>query len=151
VAVVTGPAGVVAFANLWTGRVELSFDLMRYLPESESGLMDFLIVKLMLWGKEHGFQRMSLGMVPLSGLPSRPGAPLWNRLASLVYRHAEHFYNFQGLRTYKEKFDPAWHPRFLACASRAILPRVLVDLAGLSSRSYLGIVAPSRDRRERGP
>jgi len=140
-AIVTGPQGIVAFANLWTGAEELSFDLMRYLPDAESGLMDLLIVRLILWGKEHGYRRMSLGMVPLSGLPNRQGAPLWGRLATLVYRHAENFYNFQGLRAYKEKFDPQWEPRYLACAGGAVLPRILVDLAGLSSQSYLGIVS----------
>jgi phosphatidylglycerol lysyltransferase len=98
---------IVAFANVWTGNGrELSLDLMRYRREAPPGVMEYLCVALMLWGAEHGFERMSLGMAPLSGLEVSAIAPLWNRVGGLLYRHGENFYNFQGLRRYKEKFDP---------------------------------------------
>jgi len=44
---------IVAFANLWetAGCEELSVDLMRYADDAPKGVMDFLFVELMLWGK----------------------------------------------------------------------------------------------------
>jgi len=62
----------------------------------------------MLWAKRNGYQRFNLGMAPLSGIENRSLAPLWNRVGALLFSRGEPFYNFQGLRLYKEKFDPIW-------------------------------------------
>lgn len=35
------------------------------------------------------------------------------RLAGRVFEHFNGLYRFQGLRRYKEKFNPNWQPRFL--------------------------------------
>jgi phosphatidylglycerol lysyltransferase len=92
----------------------------------------------MQWGKERGYSAFALGMAPLAGLRSGPFAPLWNRLAGLLFRYGEHFYNFQGLRQYKDKFEPDWQPRFLVCPGGGALPGVLADLAALVSGGFLG-------------
>jgi phosphatidylglycerol lysyltransferase len=74
------PAGIVrkdgrvlAFTTVWKGaeKAELSIDLMRYLPDAPPGVMEYLFIQLMLWGKEEGYQRFNLGMGPLlwSGRP----------------------------------------------------------------------------------
>ena len=142
-ALVRKEGNIVAFANLWEGaeKGELSVDLMRYLPESPHGLMDYLFIQLMLWGKEEGYQWFNLGMAPLSGLEDHALAPLWNRLGTFVFRHGEHFYNFQGLRQYKAKFDPEWEPRYLASPGGIALPRILANLASLISGSIKGAIA----------
>lgn len=141
VACVRQEGRIVAFANLWrgAGREELSIDLMRFRPETFRGVMDFLLVNLVLWGKGQGYRRFNLGMAPLAGLEDRPHAPLWNRLGALIYRHGEHFYNFQGLREYKEKFHPVWEPRYLALPGGIALPRVLANIATLVSGGARGI------------
>ncbi|HEX4936068.1 MAG TPA: bifunctional lysylphosphatidylglycerol flippase/synthetase MprF, partial [Gemmatimonadaceae bacterium] len=132
---------IVAFANVWTGNGrELSLDLMRYADDAPSGVMEYLFLELMLWGKAHGFTRMSLGMAPLSGFETHALAPRWQRLGGLLYRHGEHFYNFQGLRQYKEKFDPVWEPRYLASPAGLALPRVVANIATLISGGITGLV-----------
>jgi len=133
----------VAFTNLWvsTTREELSFDLMRHLPGAPGASMDFLFVSMMLWGKEQGYRRFSLGMAPLSGLEDRALAPLWTKLGARLYRHGEYFYNFQGLRQYKEKFAPEWRPRYLAAPGGLRLPRILANVAALVSRGLKGVVS----------
>jgi phosphatidylglycerol lysyltransferase len=55
-----------------------------------------------------------------------------------VFLHGEHFYNFQGLRAYKEKFDPVWEPRYLASQGGFALPWVLVNLTSLISGGIAG-------------
>jgi len=114
-AVLRSQGRIVAFANVWcgAGREELSIDLMRYHPEAPPGVVERLFVELMLWGREQGYRRFDLGNAPLAGVEAGPAAPLWNRLGTFVYRHGEHFYNFQGLREYKDKFAPEWEPRTL--------------------------------------
>jgi len=141
VAVVRRDGEIVAFANLWqgAGKEELSVDLMRRLPGSPNGTMDLLFSELLQWGREAGYRWFNFGMAPLSGLHARRGAPLWNRLATFVYRHGEHFYNFRGLRAYKEKFRPVWTPLYLASPGGAALPAVLLDVTALIAGGYGGI------------
>jgi phosphatidylglycerol lysyltransferase len=135
VAIVRAEGDVVAFANLWptATREELSVDLMRFGPDAPRGTMDYLFIKLMLWGRGEGYRWFNLGMAPLSGLENRALAPLWHRMGSFLFRHGESFYNFEGLRRYKEKFDPVWEPRYLASPGGLHLPRVLLDVSTLIS------------------
>jgi phosphatidylglycerol lysyltransferase len=134
---------LLAFANLWCGggKDELSIDLMRHRPDAPRGVMDLLFAELMQWGSAQGYAWFNLGMAPLSGLPEHELSPLWNRVGAIVFRHGEHFYNFQGLRAYKEKFDPVWTPRYLAAPGGLHLARVLANLASLISGGLRGVVA----------
>ena len=140
-----GEAGdeIVAFANLWLGanHGELSMDLMRYSPDAPESVMEYLFLQLMLWGRAQGYAEFNLGMAPLSGFESRSLAPLWIRAGALVYQHGENFYNFQGLRRYKEKFDPVWEPRYLASPGGLALPRILANVTALISGGLKGVVA----------
>ena len=142
VAVVIRNDRIEAFANLWSGAQldELSLDLMRYLPEAAEGVMEYLFICLMLWGKAQGYRWFNLGMAPFSGLENRALAPLWNRLGAFVFRYGEHFYNFQGLRQYKEKFDPEWQPKYMASPGGLALPQIFANLAALISGGVKGVV-----------
>ena len=133
---------ILAFTNLWkgAGRSELSIDLMRYRPDAPHGVMDYLFIRVMLWAREKGFQWFNLGMAPLSGLGSHELAPLWSRLGTFVFRHGEHFYNLQGLRQYKEKFDPEWEPRYLASPGGLSIPKILVNIASIISGGFKGVI-----------
>jgi len=133
---------IVAFANVWCAPAgqELSVDLMRHRADAPYGIMDFLFVRLMLWGKEKGYRWFNLGMAPLSGLETHPLGPAWHRIGAFVFRHGEHFYNFEGLRAYKEKFDPVWSPKYLATRGGLSLPGVLLDIAALTSGGTREIV-----------
>ena len=77
-------------------------------------------------------------MAPLSGMEARRRSPLWQKVGGLIYRHAEHFYNFKGLYSYKEKFSPEWTPRYLACPRGWQLPTILANLIALISGGVSG-------------
>ncbi|MGZ4779405.1 MAG: bifunctional lysylphosphatidylglycerol flippase/synthetase MprF [Thermoanaerobaculia bacterium] len=143
VAVVRRGDHIVAFANVWTSAndEELSVDLMRQLPEAPAGVMDYMFATLMIWGRHEMFRFFNLGMAPLAGLENRSLGPLWNRVGALTYRFGENFYNFQGLRQYKDKFDPQWEPMYLASPGGLALPRILTNLATLISGGFRGIFA----------
>jgi len=55
--------------------------------------------------------------------------------------YGEDFYNFQGLRRYKDKFDPVWQPKYLACPGGLVLPRILCNLAALIAGGIKKIIA----------
>ena len=131
VAVVYQGAKIAAFANLWPGAAqeELSIDLMRYGAAAPPGVMDYLFLQIMRWGALAGYRWFNLGMAPLSGLEEHALAPLWHKLGGFVFRHGDHFYNFQGLRQYKEKFDPVWQPKYLACPGGISIARTLAEVS----------------------
>ena len=132
----------VAFASLMTTDIaeEASVDLMRHLPDVPNGTMDFLFAKLLLHFQSQGFQRFGLGMAPLSGMAEHPLAPRWHRWGRLLFAHGENFYNFQGLRAFKEKFSPQWEARYLAAPGGITPLFVLADVAALISGGLRGVV-----------
>jgi len=135
VALVSCNGEPVAFASLWiagTGE-EIAVDLMRFGPDAPRAAMDFLFVELMLWGRAQGYHWLNLGMAPLAGLEQHPLAPAWHRVGNFVFRYGEHFYNFDGLRRYKAKFNPVWESKYLASPGGLALPRVLLDVSVLIS------------------
>lgn len=142
-ALVRCEGSVVAFANLWptATREELSIDLMRFGADAPRSAMDYLFIELMLWGRANGYRWFNLGMAPLSGLERRALAPAWHRMGSFVYRHGESFYNFEGLRRYKQKFAPVWQPRYLASPGGLRLARVLYDTSTLISGGLRELIA----------
>jgi phosphatidylglycerol lysyltransferase len=142
VAIVSHGGKIAAFANVWapTCREEASIDLMRHSDAAPPGVMDFLFVELLLWAQQAGYAWFSLGMAPLAGFEHHRLAPLWNRLGALLFRHGEQFYNFRGLRSFKDKFDPVWEPRFLASPGGLAVPFVLTDVAALISGGVTGVV-----------
>lgn len=142
VAIVRRDDHIVAFANLWDGAgEELSSDLMRQLPDAPAGVMDYMFVTLILWGQQQGYKWLNLGMAPLSGLENRALGTMWSRVGALAYRFGENFYNFQGLRQYKEKFDPVWEPMYLASPGGLALPRILTNLTALISGGLRGVIS----------
>jgi len=133
VAVVRQANRLVAFATLMLTerRTEVMVDLMRLLPEAPRATMDYLFVRLIEHFKREGYGSFSLGMAPLAGLAAHPLASGWHRVGHLLYRHGEHFYNFQGLRAFKDKFDPVWQPRYFAGPSGLGTYLALADVAAL--------------------
>jgi phosphatidylglycerol lysyltransferase len=138
VAVIEKEGRVQAFANVWrgAGHEELSVDLMRYHRDAPKGVMEALFVHLLVWGHERGYAWFALGMAPLSGVENSPVHSFWNRIGGFLYEHGEALYRFQGLRAYKEKFDPVWEPHYLAYPGGLHLPRVITDVSALVAGGY---------------
>ncbi|MCW2267742.1 Phosphatidylglycerol lysyltransferase [compost metagenome] len=132
----------VAFANLLEthSRELASLDLMRAHPQAPKLTMEFMMVGLIQHYKTLGYARFSLGMVPLSGLQPRRGAPLTQRLGSMVFQRGEQLYNFQGLRRFKDKFQPDWEPRYMAVPAGLDPLVALADTAALIAGGLTGLV-----------
>ncbi len=138
VAVIEREGRIQAFANLWPGphHEELSIDLMRYHRDAPRDVMEALVVHLMRWGKDAGYRWFALGMAPMSGFERSPVAPIWTRLGLFLYEHGDALYNFQGLRAFKDKFNPVWEPRYLAYPGGLKLPLILADVSALVAGGY---------------
>jgi phosphatidylglycerol lysyltransferase len=139
------PAAVVecgrqieAFATLWPGLMgqEVSTDLMRHHSDAPKSVMEALFTHLMIWSRAKGYRWFVMGMAPMSGFESSPIAPLWARAGRLLYEHGTPLYNFQGLRAFKDKFDPVWESRYLVYPGGLALLRIAADVSALVSGGY---------------
>jgi phosphatidylglycerol lysyltransferase len=121
---------IEAFANLVTAfqANEVAVDLMRYRQQSESGIMDFLFVSLFQWAHQQGYATFNLGLSALSGVGEHSQDPIVERALNFIYQNINHFYNFRGLHSFKEKFHPFWSPRYLVYPGRSNLPAISAAL-----------------------
>ncbi|MHB1283266.1 MAG: phosphatidylglycerol lysyltransferase domain-containing protein, partial [Metallibacterium scheffleri] len=127
----------IAFASLMPGygaQGVAAIDLMRHLPDAPRGTMDMVFAHALNWAKQQGYASFSLGMAPLSNVGTTPYARLNERLAALAFRHGNRFYNYQGVRRYKEKFRPEWVGLWV--------PALLTDVAALVAGGYRRMLLP---------
>ncbi len=124
----------VAFTTFMTTdlHAEATVGVMRHAPGASPYAMEYLFTKLALHLKQAGFHSLSLGMAPLSGLTPTPLAATWHQIGHLVWRFGGRLYNFRGLRTFKNKFNPDWQPRYLAASGTLGPFLTLADLAVLA-------------------
>ncbi|MEP7102151.1 MAG: bifunctional lysylphosphatidylglycerol flippase/synthetase MprF [Burkholderiales bacterium] len=143
IAVVRREGRVIAFANLLVtdAKDEASVDLMRYLPDSPPGTMDFLFAKILLELQARGYARFGLGMSPMAGMAERRKAPRWQRLGRILFEYGDRFYNFRGLHSFKDKFEPVWEARYLAASGGLAPAFVLADVATLIGGGVKGVIA----------
>ncbi|WP_198010795.1 bifunctional lysylphosphatidylglycerol flippase/synthetase MprF [Kaistia granuli] len=141
-AVVRREGRIVAFATVMTTETKeaATVDLMRFDPGVPAGAMEYLFVCVMLHLRALGYRWFDLGMAPLAGLSESPAAPMWHRLGRAVFEHGERFYNFHGLRAFKAKFQPEWHPRYMAVSGGMSPALALADVTVLISGSLKGVV-----------
>ncbi len=143
VAVARVEGRVVAFASLWAsgGRHEVKVDLMRRATDAPRTVMSHLFVESMRWARDEGYASFSLGMAPLSGLRTDGTATFWDRVGHYLWTHGEHFYNFQGLRQFKERFNPVWETRYVASRGGPALPVMMLNVATLVGGGLRGMVS----------
>jgi phosphatidylglycerol lysyltransferase len=142
VAVIRLEGRIVAFANILStsSQGDAFIDLMRHVPDTHRGMMDLLFVRIMERMKADGFRTLNLGMAPLAGLSTHRKAPLWNHIAGRIFRNGERFYNFKGVLAFKSKFDPDWHPRYLAVSGRGVPVVSLFDITMLIGGGLKGVL-----------
>jgi phosphatidylglycerol lysyltransferase len=143
VAVLRHEGRVVAFANVMTTDThdEATVDLMRFEPGAPNSAMEFLFISLCLHFKQQGYRCFTLGMAPLSGLSESRAAPLWHRIGRTIFVHGERFYNFRGLRAFKDKFRPEWRARYLAVSGGIEPALALADAAALIGGGLKGVLS----------
>jgi len=130
----------VAFANIIPEyqNPEATIDLMRHQAEIERGTMDFLFVSLFQHFKGRGFKGFNLGLAALSGVGETDDSTRMEKGMNYLYEHLNQFYNFQGLRSYKDKFHPHWESRYIVYLRLTALPDVAVALVRADSDDQLG-------------
>ncbi|MGY9047520.1 hypothetical protein P775_07000 [Puniceibacterium antarcticum] len=142
IALVRRDGRILAFASILApgDGSRVAIDLMRYLPDEASGMMEFLFLSLIEHYRDAGALELSLGVAPLAGLSSRSVGRMWSRVGRFIYRHGGAFYNFEGLRAFKQKFRPDWRPRYIVVAPGLSPTRAMADVALLIAGGPRGLI-----------
>lgn len=124
---------ITAFTSLMPNYDEkiLTIDLMRYdLDMKSNSMMDYLFLNLFIYAKDKGYKYFNLGMAPLSNVGIYKSAYLSERIASFIFKYADSFYPFQGLRNYKSKYATNWESRYTCFAKgNFIITSILAIIA----------------------
>jgi phosphatidylglycerol lysyltransferase len=124
---------VLAFINLIAvDRSEITGDLMRRRSDAPNGVMDYLFIKLFEYARRKGYDRVSLGMAPMTGFLEHEEATLEERFINGLFQKLNFIFSFRGLRRYKAKFATSWEPRYLIYRSNTELPRIALALRLIS-------------------
>ena len=122
-ALVDGDGGIVAFVNMlppYRSTVG-NFDLMRRLPDAPNGAMDALFVAMIDRCRAQGLLGLDLGLAPFANVDD---SSLAGRTLHVVYERGSTAFNFEGLRAYKQKWDPVWESRYICYENEADLPKL---------------------------
>jgi phosphatidylglycerol lysyltransferase len=142
---------IAAFANVLEGPMseEISVDMMRYDGGADPALgtgMEYLLLNLMRDAKERGFRRFNLGMAPLATVGDARRARPIERLARQFFLHGEAWYNYQGLRRFKERFHPSWESRYMAYRRPWDWPFAVAAATQLVSGRWRALLPPRGSR-----
>jgi phosphatidylglycerol lysyltransferase len=114
-----GVAGVVPVPARQGWFVE---DLLRA-PSAPNGTVELMVDHVMRWADEQRCGFVTLGLTPLAGRV----APVLR----VARRGSRRFYDFDGLRSYRAKLEPAeWLPIYLSYPSGQSAPLALLDAIG---------------------
>ena len=110
---------LVAFANEIQSYNpnQATIDLMRHTQRTETGAMDYLQMCIIEEKYAQGIAEFSLGMAPLAGLMDEKSRPIEQRFLHYIAAVGVGGFSYEGLRRYKNKFEPRWEDRYMAYAS----------------------------------
>jgi len=127
-----------------------TIDLMRRNTEGTvRGVMEFLIATAAMTFQDEGARFVSLSGTPLAGLDRGEQAFALPRALGVIADTMEPAYGFQSLRQFKDKFQPAYQPVYLAYPDPAALGPIAIAighayLPHLTSRQGLLLLAKMR-------
>ncbi len=104
---------VVSFLNIIPDFTphECTYDMIRKTNDAPGGCMDALIVELIKYAKDKGYQYVNFGLAPMSGIEIPDNTA--ERVVKFAYEKIKRFRNYQGLRDFKEKFVTRWLNKYL--------------------------------------
>lgn len=104
---------ILAFISLQPvyNEEECSFDLLRKTRDAPNGSMDFLVLKSFEYFRAKNIRNINLGLAPMSGIESAEN--LAEHAIKFAYEKIKRFSHYQGLRNFKEKFNPVWKNKYL--------------------------------------
>ena len=134
------PGSVVAIAEDASGRIGgfihlvpspasggYSLSTMRRRDDVPNGLMEFLIVQVLDWAKEHDVPEVSLNFAIFGRiLRADDESPRHRRALRFALIKLDRFFQVERLHSFNRKFFPEWRPRYVCFERYSDLPLLAV-------------------------
>ena len=102
-----------------------TLDLMIRTPDSSRGLVEAAIVEGIGYFKNKGSKKLSLGFGGFMERKSLMDSHPIEQGLQLLYSNFNQLYNFKDLVKFKNKFKPAWEPRYLVYKNNFDLGKII--------------------------
>lgn len=112
-----------------------SLGAMRRDPDTPNGLMEYLIVKLLIWARHRNAEEISLNFCVFADLLTETPRNRLEATACAALRLGDRIFQLERLLVFSQKFSPEWRPRYLCVERLGDLP--LVGVAYLRAESLL--------------
>ena len=123
---------IIAFANLiplYDEERTVKIDLIRCKKDfSSDDTMDYLFFNIIQASEVRGFERLNVGITPLSHVGVSKFAGISEKIATQIIVDGQEYYNFQGVQNFKEKFANEWQPKYLAYRKKSSLPFTILQI-----------------------
>jgi phosphatidylglycerol lysyltransferase len=90
---------------------EGTYDLIRKTSDAPGGALDYLTVEAFKYLKSKGFEKVNIGLVPMSGITETQHVA--EQAIKFAYKKLKQFAHYKGMRSYKEKFEPEWINKYI--------------------------------------
>ncbi len=93
------------------------------------------------WAAAERYSWVTLGLAPSSDAEPPVRAKVWNDAANVMYRHGEHFPDFNSLREFEQRFNPELEAVYVAAPGGlgvAIVFRDILRIISTGARGGLG-------------
>lgn len=136
-----------------------TLDFMRRRDDGFPPVMQYMIARAAVWGKENGYEILSLSGAPLAHAELQGEGEAGSSAAYLDYileilgKGLEPVYGFRSLLKFKSKFQPRYEPVFLTIPDLASLPQVGLAighayLPNMTARDMVNLVGAVRGREK---
>jgi lysyl-tRNA synthetase, class II len=112
-----------------------SLGAMRRRRDTPNGLMEYLIVELLGWARQHEAEEISLNFCVFADLLAKTPRNRLQAVVRTVLRLGDRLFQLERLLVFSRKFTPEWRPRYLCVERLSDLP--LVGFAYLRVESLL--------------
>ncbi len=90
--------------------------------------MDLFFLKIFSASEKQGFERLNVGITPLSHVGVSRFAGINEKIAAQIVVTGQDYYNFKDVQSFKEKFANIWQPKYLAYRKRVTLPFTMLQI-----------------------
>lgn len=128
---------VLAFASLlksFDGK-EVSLDLVRYRSDLSNDMMDMLFFNIFQWIEKENYSYCNIGLAPLGGVEDQATDYKTAELLARLYGNFYKFYYFRKFHIYREKFNPAWHAKYIIAMDLFNMHSILIALVSAQAGS----------------
>jgi len=135
IVVKTNEQKIVAFLNIVPDYApgECTYDMLRKTAEAANGCEDALLIRLIDYAKEKGYNYLNLGMASFTGITDPENTP--ERLEKYAADKIKTLKHFHGLRNFKEKYATSWLNKYLVYDNGYDLLKIPIALSKVMNPS----------------